>query len=393
MKRFLWTLAHMGMYVLKIGSYLAILYLLYRFGMELSAHKNIPKFIHGDKFFAFVRPYFFGMGGLILAQIPMKKLFFFTRKKAEYKEDGTSVKYSSYDKLTRREREFIDKQRMADLERILPSTELRGLTHAGSQNPDRDMERLKGLARVKEEMKVMVARMQVTSKKDRDISSSHMMFLGNPGTGKTTCARIMTGFLHRYGYIKNNKVIEIDGNFLKAGQYTQKKTERIVREAFGGVLFIDEAYALVEGSNLDGFDALSTIVKLMEDHRDKFILILAGYTQDMKTLLHANEGLESRIKHFLVFDDYDTDTLLEIFISMAADAGYRVDEDAKQVLYQQFIIERNRTSFGNARTVRNMLDKIVDRHALHIVEKTLPASEKKTLHGIDVEKVSWGQQF
>ena len=147
-------------------------------------------------------------------------------------------------------------------------------------------------------MSDMVARLQFESRSNTNkkgkmktqqqngMSGRHMVFYGAPGTGKTTVARILTGFLYQYGYIKENKCVEVDGNFLKAGADTALKTELVIRQAYNGVLFVDEAYSLMDSMDGSGREAIATLIKQMEDNRDRFILILAGYTDEMKYLLN-----------------------------------------------------------------------------------------------------------
>ena len=319
------------------------------------------------------------------------KLLFEARIKlrniVDYDEFGVSKKYGKYERMSAKEKKVIDMQKMADMERILSSSQIKKLTHKGSDNPDKDMNKLIGLKNVKDKMNEMVARMEFErSSKKMQISSKHMAFLGSPGTGKTTVARIMTGFLYKNKYIKKNKCVEVDGNFLKSSTSadTAIKTELIIREALGGVLFIDEAYALIEGSDGIGEQAVATLIKAMEDRKGEFVLILAGYTNEIKKLIQSNPGFESRIKDFMVFQDYNNEELKEIFINMARDNNFVVDANALDKLEERFERERNLSSFGNGRTARNILDECIDKHAFNFKNKEIDIADKFRITEKDV---------
>ena len=319
------------------------------------------------------------------------KLLFEARIKlrniVDYDEFGVSKKYGKYERMSAKEKKVIDMQKMADMERILSSSQIKKLTHKGSEDPYKDMKKLIGLRNVKDKMNEMVARMEFErSSKKMQISSKHMAFLGSPGTGKTTVARIMTGFLYKNKYIKKNKCVEVDGNFLKSSTSadTAIKTELIIREALGGVLFIDEAYALIEGSDGIGEQAVATLIKAMEDRKGEFVLILAGYTNEIKKLIQSNPGFESRIKDFLVFQDYNNEELKEIFINMARDNNFVVDANALDKLEERFERERNLSSFGNGRTARNILDECIDKHAFNFKNKEIGIADKFRITEKDV---------
>lgn len=302
---------------------------------------------------------------------PLHQLRIYFRQKVEYDEFGRSKRKGIYAQLSRKERDIIDLQKTADMERILDSTMIKKITKRGSKNPERELEALIGLKPVKEKLEEMSARMEFDAKyrkrHENSMSGRHMVFFGNPGTGKTTVARILTGFLYKYGYIKKNKCIEIDGNMLKAGYDTATKTELLIREAYDGVLFIDEAYTLSQGA--EGQEAIATLIKQMEDKRDRFILIMAGYTDEIQEMLSLNPGFKSRIKEYITFPDYTEDELCDILSLMAKEQGFTIEEEAYENFKARIIFERGKSSYGNARTVRNLLDDAIDRHALNFKRK------------------------
>ena len=310
------------------------------------------------------------------------------RMDAEYDEHGHHKKFGSLKKLSRSERKEIEKQKIAADEVTLSSTELKSLTHKGSLKPYEKMNGLVGLKNVKEDMKEMAARMKFEKTKKNHkknvVSSMHMVFMGPPGTGKTTCARIMTGFLYQNGYIKKNQCIEIDGNFfngLTAGESSRKATI-IIEKALGGVLFIDEAYSLISGGSA-GQEVIATLVKAMEDYKNEFVLILAGYGDEMKQLINSNPGIESRVKRFMWFGNYSTEELGEIFTKMANAEGFCITAEIMEEFSSYITRVRNNKNFGNARTVRNILDKCLDRHAVNLMDHHIAKKDTYKLLGID----------
>ena len=193
----------------------------------------------------------------------------------------------------------------------------------------------------------------------------HMLFLGNPGTGKTTVARCLSSILYNLGYIKEDKLIEVSSKDLVAeyvGQ-TSIKTYSVIERALGGILFIDEAYSLSSKNNSYNDEAIATLIKAMEDNRDNLVVIFAGYTKEMQDFINSNSGIASRIGYTLNFKDYTEDELLEIFKGMIYKAGFKITNDA--LLKARKIINENKNmkNFGNARFVRNMYEKTVTMHA------------------------------
>lgn len=296
----------------------------------------------------------------------------------EYDENGVSKK-KKFENLTRKEREAMDLQKASIMESLLPSSVMDKIIKKGSENPEKDLDELIGLYSVKTKVTEMVARMRFESEtadeskgkkgnavqQNNSMSGRHFCFFGSAGTGKTTVARIMTGFLYKFGYIKENKCIEIDGNFLKAGAESADKTRLIIQKAYGGVLFIDEAYTIIDGNGGYGKEVVATLIKEMEDNRDKLTVIIAGYKADIKRLLDSNEGFKSRIKEYLEFSDYNTDEMKQIFEAMAHSKGFAVSGEALDNFEIRCERERKLSSFGNGRTARSVLEETLDRHAVN----------------------------
>ena len=244
---------------------------------------------------------------------------------------------------------------------------------------------LVGLEKVKKVLHELVDVISLKEKagdnlKIKDINL-HMVFLGNPGTGKTTIARLISEILYNLKYIKENKLVEVSVKDLVAeyvGQ-TAPKTMSVIEKAMNGVLFIDEAYTLaVKNDNSYNAEAIATLIQAMENYRDKLVVIFAGYTKEMQDFLNSNSGITSRIGYTLEFDDYTTDELIEIFKGFMTKAGFIVEDEA--IDYLREIIEENRDmkNFGNARFVRNIYEKTVVRHASNVKDK----KQKKILKTI-----------
>ena len=236
-----------------------------------------------------------------------------------------------------------------------------------------ELEELVGLKKVK---KVLYELVDVINLKDKtkdklkikDINL-HMVFLGNPGTGKTTIARIISSILYNLGYVKENKLIEVSVKDLVAeyvGQ-TAPKTNRVIEKAMNGVLFIDEAYTLaVKGDNSYNAEAIATLIQAMENYRDKLVVIFAGYTKEMKDFLDSNSGIVSRIGYTLEFDDYTVEELIEIFLGFMKKSGFIVEDAALKYLEKIINENRNMKNFGNARFVRNIYEKSIVKHASRV---------------------------
>ena len=232
-----------------------------------------------------------------------------------------------------------------------------------------ELNSLEGLARVKEQVQdlvnqIKVFKMRKASSLEVPDISYHMVFLGNPGTGKTTVARIMGGIYKSLGILSKGQLCEVSRSDLVAGYMGQTaiKTKEVIQsKALGGVLFIDEAYSLKQRDD-DSFgqEAIDTLNKLMEDYRDDLVVIVAGYEENMKTFIDSNPGLKSRFKTFIPFDDYSGDELFNIMINLASSKGYKFNEEAKNYV-KAYLNDKNLNNFnGNARDVRNLFEEIVN---------------------------------
>ena len=202
--------------------------------------------------------------------------------------------------------------------------------------------------------------------------SLHMVFTGNPGTGKTMIARIMSRIYKSLGILNKGHLVEVDHSGLVAGYVgqTATKTSAVIEKALGGVLFIDEAYALNSKSENDfGQEAIDTLLKAMEDHRDDLVVIVAGYDGLMEKFIHSNPGLESRFNRYLHFDDYSIDEMAAILDLNLKKGQYKLD-DAGRDAARQYIVDANTSSisFGNARGVRNVFERLLVAQANRLAQ-------------------------
>ena len=254
-------------------------------------------------------------------------------------------------------------------------------------DPYKELDELIGLDQVKEEVRSLANFVKVQKQREAKglktpKMSFHLVFTGSPGTGKTTVARIVARIYKDLGVLKKGHMVETDRSGLVAnyvGQ-TATKTNAIVDSALNGVLFIDEAYALVpDNKNNDyGQEAISTLLKRMEDDRDKLVVIVAGYTKEMKRFIDSNPGLQSRFNRYIDFPDYTSGELCDIFNMYVKNNQYTLTSDAQRYLKTRFdsAVRHKDRNFGNARYARNVFEKSIQRQANRLSKEKNPTAKQ-----------------
>lgn len=263
------------------------------------------------------------------------------------------------------------------------------------------LHKLVGLESVKKEVETLANMVRINKmRKDRKMPvppmSLHMVFTGNPGTGKTTVARLLGGIFQALGVLSKGHLVETDRSGLVAGYVGQTalKVQEKVQQSLGGMLFIDEAYALApeDAGNDFGREAIDTLVKLIEDHRDDFIVVVAGYTEPMKRFLDTNPGLRSRFNRFIQFDDYSQEELFQILERQCGDAGYKLSPPAAEYARDLFarMHEGRGPDFANGRAVRNAFEQALAMHANRVGPLQNPSDE--VLCTLQVEDIPGGKE-
>ncbi|MCQ2422355.1 MAG: AAA family ATPase [Lachnospiraceae bacterium] len=277
----------------------------------------------------------------------------------------------------------VNIQNTEDVEKILE--ELNGLV--GLDSVKSDIASLVDLIRV-QKMR------EAKGMKSADISK-HMVFFGNPGTGKTTVARMLSKIYRGLGVLANGQLVEVDRGGLVCGYVGQTaiKTQEVIDKSIDGVLFIDEAYTLNvgKGDNDFGQEAVDTLLKAMEDNRDRLIVIVAGYTGPMEQFIDSNPGLKSRFNKYIKFDDYTPAELVKILEGMCKSKDYTMSPEAREVAMQYFVkrVESKAADFANAREARNFLEKAITNHATRVVKVKEPNKETlSTLMPEDLETIT-----
>ncbi|MDO5307699.1 MAG: AAA family ATPase, partial [bacterium] len=256
------------------------------------------------------------------------------------------------------------------------------------RNAKDELNNLIGLKEIKKQMEKILNYIKLNREKGQ-MPSLHMCFTGNPGTGKTSIARVIGKIFEEENILSGSgEFIEIHGRDLvdKYVGWTAQKVHNTVEKAIGGVLFIDEAYSLVSdkrGSFED--EAIATLIKEMEDHRNEVCIILAGYTEEMENLLNLNPGFESRIQFTINFSDYTEEELLEIFNGFCKKEKYKLSNSCREILIENFKKAKNEKNFGNGRYVRNLFEKVKFEQADRIIQTNSKAINSITKS--DIEKV------
>lgn len=257
-----------------------------------------------------------------------------------------------------------------------------------------ELSELIGLEAVKADVRELVSLVKIQKmREDKGMKtvpvSLHLVFSGNPGTGKTTVARILSKLYKEIGVLSKGQLVEVDRSGLVAGYVGQTaiKTQKKIEEAKGGILFIDEAYTLAKEGNDFGQEAIDTILKAMEDNRKDLVVIVAGYTELMKNFINSNPGLKSRFNKYIDFKDYTADELIAIFNMQCSKYNYTVSPEAKEKIENVIKVRESLKgdNFANARDVRNLFETIITNQASRVAQIEDP--DEKTLTTIEPEDI------
>ena len=241
---------------------------------------------------------------------------------------------------------------------------------------------LVGLKEVKDDVNELVNILKVNElRKQQGIApisvTNHMVFTGNPGTGKTTVARILAGIYKNLGILSKGHLVEVDRAGLVAAHIggTEEKTMNVIESAMGGVLFIDEAYALAKEGNDFGQYAIDTLIKAMEDRRDDLVVIVAGYPDLMQEFIDSNPGIKSRFTKYIRFPDYDSTELHQIFLGLTKKDGFSLEDGTEQKLSDLWEKASKDKKFGNGRGVRNVYEEVLTNQSSRVIKIVNPSKE------------------
>lgn len=329
--------------------------------------------------------------------------------------DKNDIDHSAFSSYVEKMDEYISLQRKAEKERQVSEVASENNTKVGTVNskqeeqfcnytePEQSIDQLMeelnsliGLNGVKKEVNSLINMLKINKlKEEKGIKtvnvSKHLVFLGNPGTGKTTVARILSKIYKQLGILEVGQLVEVDREGLVAGFVGQTaiKTQEKIDEALGGILFIDEAYTLAKGGNDFGQEAIDKLLKEMEDKRDSFIVIVAGYPEPMDNFLESNPGLRSRFNKYIYFEDYTPEELFAILNSMCKSRDLKLNVDAEEFIkdYLDTLCSNKPDNFANGREMRNIFEKAAQNQADRLVaEGATTIEELMEITKEDVEK-------